>query len=250
MKDLTKTSLSEIYIKIFQQITGSYYLIPSIEKFLKRILEIINSGLSLYSGFIYYAPIEEKKIIIKDHSIKDQNSLHFKLSEMSEIIFKENYPGIYSTKRHRFDINLEACVIPVRYESIPFGLIILFGDNNSFSPENIIEDSIGTYVTAACLGNRLLATKENILNSFFGTNVIKEISVKTLLELRIQEIIKNFFDQILSEQNIYKEISQETEKTIITVVLKEADNNQSRAAKYLGINRNTLRKKIKELNIN
>jgi DNA-binding protein Fis len=172
-----------------------------------------------------------------------------KISEISEFIFEEKYPNINSTKRLHIDIDLEACIIPIRCESNLLGIMILFGNNDSLSPDNIIEDSIGAYVTAACIGNNLITSKENILNDCFGLRVNKEISVKKLLEWRMQEIISSFFTQLPSEQNIYQEISRETEKILIMAALKEFDNNQSKAARYLGINRNTLRKKMKDLNI-
>jgi Fis family transcriptional regulator len=36
------------------------------------------------------------------------------------------------------------------------------------------------------------------------------------------------------------------EKPLLEVVMKHADDNQSRAAQWLGLNRNTLRKKLSE----
>ena len=36
------------------------------------------------------------------------------------------------------------------------------------------------------------------------------------------------------------------EKPLLEVVMQQADNNQSRAAQWLGLNRNTLRKKLVE----
>jgi len=42
---------------------------------------------------------------------------------------------------------------------------------------------------------------------------------------------------------------QRVEKPLITHVLRKTEGNQVRAASLLGINRNTLRKKIKELGI-
>jgi DNA-binding protein Fis len=41
----------------------------------------------------------------------------------------------------------------------------------------------------------------------------------------------------------------EVEKALISLVLKETNGNQLKTAKVLGINRNTLRSKIKEYNI-
>ena len=37
---------------------------------------------------------------------------------------------------------------------------------------------------------------------------------------------------------------QIVEKPMLEVVLKHSDNNQSKAAQWLGVNRNTLRKKL------
>lgn len=234
---------------LFQQITGTYYLIPNIKKCLNRILEIINCELSLFASFIYYKPPNEKIIIIKNYSNEDKKSCNLKISEISDLIFKENYPNIDSTKRMHIDIDLVACIIPIRSESNLLGIMVFFDNNDSLSSDNIIEDSIGAYVTAACIGNNLITSKENILNDCFGLKVNKEISVKKLLEWRMQEIISSFLTQLSPEQNIYQKISRETEKILIMAALKEFDNNHSKAARYLGINRNTLRRKIKDLSI-
>ncbi len=50
-------------------------------------------------------------------------------------------------------------------------------------------------------------------------------------------------------KNLYSLLIQEFEKPLITLALKETNGNQIQAALLLGINRNTLRKKIKELKI-
>lgn len=66
-------------------------------------------------------------------------------------------------------------------------------------------------------------------------------------------------EKILELQNIllqtkdgevYKSVVEEVEKPLIESALERADGNQLKAAKILGINRNTLRTKIKKLNIN
>jgi len=51
------------------------------------------------------------------------------------------------------------------------------------------------------------------------------------------------------EGNIHESIIGKVEKALIGIVLEAEKGNQVRAAKRLGINRNTLRKKMKELQI-
>jgi Fis family transcriptional regulator, factor for inversion stimulation protein len=43
---------------------------------------------------------------------------------------------------------------------------------------------------------------------------------------------------------MYEMIQRVVEKPLLEVVMKHADGNQSRAAAWLGINRNTLRRKL------
>ena len=52
-----------------------------------------------------------------------------------------------------------------------------------------------------------------------------------------------------SDQEIYDNVISKVEKMIIEKILERSYGNQIMAAKMLGLNRNTLRKKIKRLNI-
>ena len=49
--------------------------------------------------------------------------------------------------------------------------------------------------------------------------------------------------------NIYRTVIEDTERILIEKALQHAEGNQLTAAKLLGINRNTLRSKIRKLNI-
>lgn len=49
--------------------------------------------------------------------------------------------------------------------------------------------------------------------------------------------------------NLYQMVISEIEKPLLEVVMEQSESNQTRAAKYLGINRNTLRKKLKQYNL-
>ncbi|MCC6277849.1 MAG: site-specific DNA inversion stimulation factor [Oligoflexia bacterium] len=71
-------------------------------------------------------------------------------------------------------------------------------------------------------------------------NVSLEKLVRSKLEIWLKQIedggrVKNFYDQVL----------EQVEKPMIELALISQDGNQIKAASLLGINRNTLRKKMK-----
>ncbi len=55
---------------------------------------------------------------------------------------------------------------------------------------------------------------------------------------------------INNEGQVYKKMLEIIEKPLIETALEKAQGNQIKAAKILGLNRNTLRVKIKKHNIN
>lgn len=67
--------------------------------------------------------------------------------------------------------------------------------------------------------------------------------LEEFLSLRLRGLIKE-------NSNLYPAVIREVEKALISIVLQEVDKNQLKASKILGINRNTLRAKIKEHNLN
>ena len=62
-------------------------------------------------------------------------------------------------------------------------------------------------------------------------------------------IIDNFSIEE-NQGDVYCKVMNDTEKKLIEKVLAKSFGNQSIASKLLGINRNTLRQKIKKFNIN
>lgn len=67
----------------------------------------------------------------------------------------------------------------------------------------------------------------------------------------ISDVFTEYFEQYFSEQsqilsvrNLYSVVVSEVERPLIQEVLKATGGNQSKTAEILGINRNTLRKKI------
>ena len=70
----------------------------------------------------------------------------------------------------------------------------------------------------------------------------------SLEELIVREV-ESLFDSNQEPSNVYHRVQERIERPLIEVVLERTQGNQIRAAALLGINRNTLRKKITELGI-
>ena len=72
-------------------------------------------------------------------------------------------------------------------------------------------------------------------------------SIKEFLEDKLKRYLKDITQ--LETANLHTTVMSEVEKAVISIVLKETKGNQLKAARTLGINRNTLRTKIKEYKI-
>jgi len=76
---------------------------------------------------------------------------------------------------------------------------------------------------------------------------MEKVSLENLLEAKLVPLIKKM--NIDSMQGLYSIVMGRVEAPLIKLVLSETDGNQSKSASILGINRNTLAKKIKQYGI-
>lgn len=72
-------------------------------------------------------------------------------------------------------------------------------------------------------------------------------SIKDFLEEKLKRYLKDMTK--VTNFNLYGTVLSEVEKALISIVLRETNGNQLKTARVLGINRNTLRAKIKEYKI-
>tara|TARA_B100000963_G_scaffold295687_1_gene266714 strand:- start:2746 stop:3015 length:270 start_codon:yes stop_codon:yes gene_type:complete len=87
-----------------------------------------------------------------------------------------------------------------------------------------------------------LITKPNSFDSY---------SKKPLKE-EVRKAMKRYFNQLDQKNmpiNVYQLVQNEVEPPLLYAVMKFSNNNQSKAARVLGINRTTLRSKLKKYNI-
>ncbi|MBC8412530.1 hypothetical protein H8E50_02510 [bacterium] len=106
------------------------------------------------------------------------------------------------------------------------------------------EGGLELAVKRACI----LSEDEMLRSTDFDLKSRQYRSIGRFVDARL----KGFMQTILKFEkfNLYDMVIPEVEKSLIVMVLKETNGNQIRAASLLGINRNTLRAKIKKLDIN
>lgn len=108
-------------------------------------------------------------------------------------------------------------------------------------PGNVRE--LENSIKRACvLSGGAIIEKRDLLLEDAGSGSIKEF-----LEEKLKRYLKEMTE--MENCNLYETVVSEVEKALIKIVLNETGGNQLRAAKTLGINRNTLRTKIKEYKI-
>ena len=72
---------------------------------------------------------------------------------------------------------------------------------------------------------------------------------------QIEEVVRHSLETYIRDlrgtepDNLHDMLVHVIEKPLLDIVMKHADGNQSRAAQWLGLNRNTLRKKIRDLEL-
>lgn len=95
----------------------------------------------------------------------------------------------------------------------------------------------------------LIAQDEEKVKKIISDVLSKEDSVDDLysLQQRVVELGEEIFRQ--KRGTVYKTVLEIIEKPLIEQALARTDGNQFKAARILGINRNTIRTKIKKLGI-
>ena len=73
---------------------------------------------------------------------------------------------------------------------------------------------------------------------------MSHMHIEQSVRMSLESYLRDLGD---SEPNgMYNMVVNVVEKPLLEVVMQHADNNQSKAAQWLGLNRNTLRKKLLE----
>ncbi len=79
-------------------------------------------------------------------------------------------------------------------------------------------------------------------------NLLEEIDLSKLVYWKLKQTLNQKTEQ--RKQEILQNIIEDVERPLISIVLSHTNGNQSKAAKLLGCNRNTLHRKLKDFLIN
>ena len=75
--------------------------------------------------------------------------------------------------------------------------------------------------------------------------------MKKNLPDNIDTLLDQYFNDLDGDEpsTIYEMVINTVEKPLLLYIMNKTEGNQSKAAKMLGLNRNTLRKKLKQYNL-
>jgi Fis family transcriptional regulator len=75
--------------------------------------------------------------------------------------------------------------------------------------------------------------------------------MKKNLSDNIDTLLDQYFNDLDGDEPtaIYEMVINTVEKPLLLYIMNKTEGNQSKAAKILGLNRNTLRKKLKQYNL-
>lgn len=88
-------------------------------------------------------------------------------------------------------------------------------------------------------------------NNVIPMSINKNTPVKNGLSETVRQSLGQFLKDLDGDNpgNLYDMVLQQIEEPLLEMVMEYVDGNQSRAAECLGLNRGTLRKKLKAYNL-
>jgi transcriptional regulator with GAF, ATPase, and Fis domain len=127
-----------------------------------------------------------------------------------------------------------ACICaPLRWGDIPLGILLIDNPHPSSEEGITLVDAVAAFISPALVVIR------------WG----EETSLDEILMGKLERAIERMDLQTESHGSLMADVIALVERTLILTALKKANSVQLTAARFLGINRNTLHKKIKELGI-
>ncbi len=116
--------------------------------------------------------------------------------------------------------------------------------NEIKSPESFLSHDKGLPIDSPCKEESNTIMTDEVKTVGSADNAILRDCVRSVLTNYINDLEGHTVD------DLYQLVLAEVEAPLLETILGHTNGNQSKAAQMLGINRGTLRKKLKQYNIN
>jgi transcriptional regulator with GAF, ATPase, and Fis domain len=128
---------------------------------------------------------------------------------------------------------LSCICAPLRWGDIPLGVLLIDNPHPQSKEGLTLAETVASFISPPLVVARL------------G----EETSLSEILRKKLERAIERMDLQTESHGRLMSDVVSLVERTLIVTALKKSSYVQLTAARFLGINRNTLHKKIKELKI-
>jgi two-component system nitrogen regulation response regulator GlnG len=94
-----------------------------------------------------------------------------------------------------------------------------------------------------------IITRESLPKNFFksGNKVDLDESLEEIMSRKLDYFVRNAIES--NSNSLMSEVIPKVERPLLKILLQQTNWNQQKTARILGINRNTLRKKIETLGL-
>ena len=132
--------------------------------------------------------------------------------------------------------------------------VLVLGKGLKFEELSLAKKKINLSSTVMLVGSLPVKDIVSIIRSLVGESNA-EIPIKSFDKVTLEDYVESKFGEFIramkasSARSLYSTIIHAVERPMIELALRETQGNQIQAAQLLGLNRNTLRKKITECKI-
>ena len=179
-------------------------------------------------------------------------------SSVFSILLLSGDPDIQSQFKHTLkDASVTfakyAATLPKDVTRRTFDAVIIESKSGSSTGATPIPAHVDLTQTVAIIGSRAVLKRASKFLQVMGRQKAGEVnghealSLEDYLEWKMGDFVKGMRNG--SGRNLHPMLISAIERPLITKALQETNGNQIQAAELLGLNRNTLRKKIHDLHI-
>ncbi len=287
MKDLSKkdngTNLETLHVDVLLEVNKALSASFDLEKSFGEVMNILAFRLTMSHGALTLLDFETKELIAEVVYGTDKQGItevdtHRKVCESGMPIAISSLGGfpLLLGGPEMLDIrkpNISYLCVPMKIEDRVVGVLSvdrLFDDSIGFHEDlrlleritSVIAHTLNLYRVADKEKEDLITENKRLCEELEKVTSLKtseenrpetfplrHLSIEKVMEEKLRDIITVMDVSTEGKRNLYANVISRVEEALFKLALKKSKNVKCEAARFLGINRNTLYKKIKKLNI-